>query len=93
MEDEDLISGLDKCAKLESEEFQIRQRKSSLNAQDSQGQGNQVDEPNVDNKPKDEDNKKEEGDNQNSSTYGMLGVALALAIAGGLFFYKSIQKK
>ena len=76
-EDNDLLAGLEELDKKEKQE--IEQRKSSKALNVEQGQGSTQ-------SPKDE----EEG---NNSSYGLVGVVAALAIAGGIYAYRQSMRR
>ena len=72
-EDNDLLAGLEELDKKEKLEIEKVKKESSKNINVEQGQGSTI--------------KKDDEDSGNSS-YGIIGVVAALAIAGGIYAYR-----
>lgn len=72
-EDNDLLAGLEELDKKEKQEIEKVKKASSKAVNVEQGQGSTV--------------KKDEEDPSNSS-YGLVGLVAALAIAGGVYAYR-----
>lgn len=73
-EDNDLLAGLEELDKKEKLEIEKVKKESSKNVNVEQGQGSTI--------------KKNEDEDSSNSSYGIVGVVAALAIAGGIYAYR-----
>ena len=73
-EDNDLLAGLEELDKKEKLEIEKVKKESTKNVNVEQGQGSTI--------------KKNEDQDSSNSSYGIVGVVAALAIAGGIYAYR-----
>ena len=73
-EDNDLLAGLEELDKKEKMEIEKVKKESTKNVNVEQGQGSTI--------------KKNEDEDSSNSSYGIVGVVAALAIAGGIYAYR-----
>ena len=73
-EDNDLLAGLEELDKKEKLEIEKVKKESTKNVNVEQGQGSTI--------------KKNEDEDSSNSSYGIVGVVAALAIAGGIYAYR-----
>lgn len=73
-EDNDLLAGLEELSKKEKQEIEKVKKESSKTVNVEQGQGHSL--------------KKSEEEDSSNSSYGLIGVVAALAIAGGIYAYR-----
>lgn len=78
-EDNDLLAGLEELDKKEKLEIQKVKKESSKNLNVEQGQGSTI--------------KKNEDEDSSNSSYGIVGVVAALAIAGGIYAYRQSVRR